>query len=174
MAKKHKNKNYPQPVQTKESLGNILKSAREKLNFSIDDIHKKTRITVKNISLMEEENWDLLPAPVYLKGFIKLYAREVGLNYDEIIKLYEPPVQNEVALNKHTTLSPAVATLSSFFDDSKGSNKNESESRVSSALVVFILLILATLAISYFASHKENDTSSSPSASEMTNFDVTG
>jgi cytoskeleton protein RodZ len=171
MARKNKNKNYPKPVKQMDTLGTLLKSAREELNFDVESIHSKTKIPVESILHIESELWDLLPSPVYVRGFIKLYAREVNLDYSEIISLY-PGKSEPIERAKHnkTTALPALAS----FSEGEEKRKEESESRVSTALLVFILLILATLAISYFSSQKDNEAGQSPSAAEAANYDVTG
>jgi cytoskeletal protein RodZ len=74
------------------SLAETLKKAREGRNLGLEDISKKTRISVKFLEKIENGNYDFAPEP-YVRAFIRSYARVVGLNPDEVIKLYE----NEVA-----------------------------------------------------------------------------
>ncbi|MBU1537428.1 helix-turn-helix domain-containing protein [Myxococcota bacterium] len=171
MARKHNTKNSPELVTKPDSLGTVLKAAREKMNLSVEEIHNRTMIPVASIVLLEDNQWEALPAPVYVRGFLKLYAREANLDYNAIIGLYPIGQAKVPSLAKNSSI-PLLSSLN--VGGAKDENKDERESRVSTGLVVFILLILATLAISYFASQKANSSSSSPSASEMANFDVTG
>ncbi|MFW5809915.1 MAG: helix-turn-helix domain-containing protein, partial [Halanaerobium sp.] len=70
-------------------LGSLLKKARQEKGLSLDDIQEKTKIRKKYLEAIEENNFDLLPGKVYLKVFIKGYAREVDLNYQELLKNFE-------------------------------------------------------------------------------------
>lgn len=70
-------------------LGSLLKKAREEKGLSIDDIQNETKIRKKYLEAIEENNFDILPGKVYLKVFVKGYARKVGLNYQELLNKYE-------------------------------------------------------------------------------------
>ncbi|MGM0549149.1 MAG: helix-turn-helix domain-containing protein [Bacillota bacterium] len=70
-------------------LGSLLKKAREEKGLSLADIQEETKIREKYLRAIEKNEFDLLPAKVYLKVFIKGYAREVGLDYQELLKKYE-------------------------------------------------------------------------------------
>jgi hypothetical protein len=65
---------------------------------------------------------------------------------------------------------PAIPSLG----NTNGDNKEDSENKVSSGLVLFILLILTALSISYFASREESKNTNSPSAREVSNYDSAG
>ena len=70
-------------------LGSLLKKARQKKGLSLDDIQEETKIRKKYLEAIEANNFDLLPGKVYLKVFIKGYAREVDLDYQELLANYE-------------------------------------------------------------------------------------
>lgn len=72
-----------------ESLSTVLKTARLANNISIDYIVSETRISKLVLEQIESENPKNLPEPVFLKGFLKAYSRIVGLDPNEIIKLYQ-------------------------------------------------------------------------------------
>jgi len=66
-----------------------LKAAREALGLSLEDVFKRTRISVVYLQAIENKEFHLLPVPVYTKNFIKIYARALGINSEQIIKNYE-------------------------------------------------------------------------------------
>mgnify|MGYP001275833579 CR=1 FL=1 len=176
MGKKRKHRNQPQAVTPKpQTLGQRLVEARVKLGIELSDLHARTKVSLSALQALEQEQWDLLPAPVYVRGFLKLVSRELELSYEELVSLLpenadrQAPLPSIRQIRKVQFFQPSLATP----EEEKG-NKEEKEGRVSSALIVFILLVLATLAISYIGSQKESQTHSSPSASEVANFDVTG
>jgi cytoskeletal protein RodZ len=70
-------------------LGNILREEREKQNLTVKDVEMGTSIRALYISAIEENNYDVLPGEVYLKGFIKTYASFLNLNGSEMVDLYK-------------------------------------------------------------------------------------
>lgn len=73
-------------------LGTLLKKARKEKGFTLADIQERTKIRKKYLEAIEANNFDVLPGRVYLKVFVKGYAREVDINYDELLNYY--PVLN--------------------------------------------------------------------------------
>ncbi|MBM4306031.1 MAG: hypothetical protein FJ107_00550 [Deltaproteobacteria bacterium] len=68
--------------------GKSLKQIREKLGIDLKAISTETKINIKTLEWIEEENLDCLPAPVYLKGFLKAYARVLNLDSQKLIEGY--------------------------------------------------------------------------------------
>jgi cytoskeletal protein RodZ len=60
------------------SFGQELKSAREKAAISLADISKQTKITVRLLKAMEDDRFDLLPEPFFVRGMIRAYVKAVG------------------------------------------------------------------------------------------------
>lgn len=68
--------------------GKMLKQIREKMGVDLKTISTETRISLKILELIEEENVGQLPAQVYLKGFLKGYAQCLGLDPKKVIEDY--------------------------------------------------------------------------------------
>ena len=68
--------------------GQKLQAAREVKQWSLTDTEEITKISVRYIQALEEENYDILPGATYAKGYLRTYAKQLGLNPDEIIALY--------------------------------------------------------------------------------------
>jgi len=66
-----------------------LKAAREALGLSLEDVFNQTRVRVVYLQAIENEEFHLLPVPVYTKNFIKIHARVLGIDSEPIIKDYE-------------------------------------------------------------------------------------
>jgi len=63
-----------------ETIGNKLKAAREKRKLSRADVAKTIKINTHYVEAIEKNEFDKLIAPIYAKGFIKLYAQCVQLD----------------------------------------------------------------------------------------------
>lgn len=72
----------------KISMLNKFRELREQKGISIDKASKDTKISSKLIKAIEEDNYSVFPAETYLKGFITLYAKYLGLNPKEILEEY--------------------------------------------------------------------------------------
>lgn len=68
--------------------GKSLKQLREKLGIDLKAISAETKINIKILESIEEEDLDRLPALVYLKGFLKAYARALHLDPQKLIEGY--------------------------------------------------------------------------------------
>lgn len=68
--------------------GESLRKIREYLSLSQDEVARETKIGKDNLRSIEEEDVQTLPAPVYLKGFLKAYAKILGLDPYRIIEGY--------------------------------------------------------------------------------------
>ncbi|MFB0545620.1 MAG: helix-turn-helix domain-containing protein, partial [Anaerolineae bacterium] len=78
-------------------LGEMLRKAREKKGVSLAQVEEVTRIRQKFLRALEEGERDSLPEEVYVRAFLRSYARYLDLSPDEVISLYsgreETPAQ---------------------------------------------------------------------------------
>lgn len=72
-----------------ESFGAYLKSLREDGGKTLDEISENTKVAVANLEFLEKDRYDLLPPRVFVKGFIRSYAQELGLDQDVLVKQFE-------------------------------------------------------------------------------------
>ena len=70
------------------SFGRRLQAIRLEKGITLGDISAETRIGVDTLQAIENEDYDRLPADVFIKGFLRAYAKAVGTDGDEIIKQY--------------------------------------------------------------------------------------
>jgi len=67
-----------------KELGSLLKDERERQGLTIEQIMEITKVSRVNINAIESGNRDEFPHEVYAKGFIKNYAKSLGLDSEEI------------------------------------------------------------------------------------------
>jgi len=92
-----------------ESIGQILKAAREHQGRTIADVALATKAKQTVIQAIEADNFDELIAPVYAKGFIKLYAETLGLNPQPLLKNYRQSRAHPGLSSKPPAPAPAPA-----------------------------------------------------------------
>jgi hypothetical protein len=61
-------------------IGNSLREARERQARSFPDLERKTQIRSRYLKALEEENFEAIPALAYTRGFLRVYAEELGLD----------------------------------------------------------------------------------------------
>jgi cytoskeletal protein RodZ len=69
-------------------FGDKFRKAREKKELSYDDVSNVTKISSRMLQAIEEEHFDQLPGGVFNKGFIRAYAKHLGLNPEESVTDY--------------------------------------------------------------------------------------
>jgi cytoskeleton protein RodZ len=70
------------------SFGSRLKQEREQRGVTLDDISLSTKIGTRMLRALEEEHFDQLPGGIFNKGFIRAYARTLGMDEEQAIADY--------------------------------------------------------------------------------------
>jgi len=69
-------------------FGKKFRKARESKQLSLDSVSNVTKISARMLQAIEEEKFDLLPGGVFNKGFIRAYAKHLGLDPEDAITEY--------------------------------------------------------------------------------------
>lgn len=69
-----------------ESLGDYLKQTRKKKGLSLENVASQTRIQERHLQALEAEDFANLPAKVFAKGFVRSYAKVLGLDEEETLQ----------------------------------------------------------------------------------------
>lgn len=141
-----------------ESLGTILREAREKLNLTLEEISEKLKIRQQFLMAIEDDNLDILPQ-VYVKSFIKSYATLLKINLDELPKEVLSKHNfdfNENGVKQHTKNSKTKLETNS----TKPYSKKVAARRKQSLLIHYFIysgLVLAAAALLYFSLFSNGD-----------------
>ena len=103
------------------SLGSYLRALREKKNVSVEEIAQATRVSVRQLQALESDDVSSLPAPVFVRGFIRAFCRfleeppEEALDRLRATSESEPPRARAVPQTRATapswTGSPVFISL---------------------------------------------------------------
>jgi len=66
-------------------IGITLREARVRRNLTLQQVEEDTKIRVKYVQAMENEDWDLMPGATYVKGFLRTYATYLALDPEVIV-----------------------------------------------------------------------------------------
>ncbi|PKM81800.1 MAG: hypothetical protein CVU89_07155 [Firmicutes bacterium HGW-Firmicutes-14] len=71
------------------TIGESLRNARKARGISLEQAEEDTKIRKRYLQALEEGDYDAIPGRVYAKGFLRNYARFLGLNEEEIMLEYK-------------------------------------------------------------------------------------
>ncbi len=69
-------------------LGNTLSRARRARGITLEDAERDTHVSRRYLQALEIEDFSAFPAPVYARGFLRTYSRYLGLNPEELIRVF--------------------------------------------------------------------------------------
>ena len=78
-----------------EPIGDYLKREREFRNISREEISRTTKIRESILRAIEENQLESIDSPIFVKGFLRAYAKYVGLDPDDVVLRYEASLENE-------------------------------------------------------------------------------
>jgi cytoskeletal protein RodZ len=130
-------------VSTERNFGDYLRIAREKKGISLEDLSRATKIKESQLERLEQAKLEALPAEVFVVGFIKAYAREVGVDSVEALKRYRAAQPKPLTIEIATAPSPEDPYVP----------QSPLQKRFGVALVVFLILIVATITLSLLLRH---------------------
>ena len=70
------------------SFGTWLRRQREIREIPLREIADVTKISIRYLEALEQDRFEMLPAPVFAKGFLREYSKYVGLDPDEVVNSY--------------------------------------------------------------------------------------
>lgn len=126
-----------------ESIGRYLRRERELRQVSLEELAQTTRIPLKMLQHIEGDDFEKLPGEIFARGFLKCYARALGIAPDEVLAVYSQQNRGVVV----AAPSPIVAI-----------QPPERGRRFGIAIALVILLILFTLALSIVLKPRQRDT----------------
>lgn len=125
-----------------ESVGTHLRREREARHVSLEEVAQTTRIPVRMLQHLEADETTELPGDVFVRGFIKSYARVLGVDASPLLRRYD---------NGRATGVAAPAPITAITAPERGR-------RFGIAIALVILLILFTLALSIVLRPRHRDT----------------
>ncbi len=143
-----------------QTLGEKLREAREERGISISEVAEQTRISSLYISSIEKDDYKPLPGGIFNKGFVKSYAKFIGIDEHEALQDYarivtETEEQDDGELRRYR---PEVLT-----DD------NSISSMVPTIIFAGIILALMTGGILFAVNYLQNQPEATPTARTSTN-----
>lgn len=125
-----------------QNFGEYLRREREVRSIALQDVSRTTKIPVRSLERLEAGEYEALPGEVFVRGFIKSYARCVGLDDENALLLYDSERERKrvEAEESQPQMMPA--------NETEESDPLQMRRRVGIAVFVVIVLIIATITLS--------------------------
>jgi len=98
-------------IQVNNGPGDQLQAARILQGLSIEDVASRMHLSLAILQAIEANNFSDITAPIFVKGYLRAYARLVSLNEDEMIQCYvELYSNNDPPINTTSSLRPEISS----------------------------------------------------------------
>lgn len=145
--------------QKKLEIGKVLRQAREKKGYTLDDLQQLTKIQKRYLIAIEDEKFDELPGDFYVRAFIKQYANTVGLDGNDLLKEYDDKLPQTKTAEYSDHLAQAVETRTSQRKTVSGSVDKARSYMPTIIIACVIVLVLAGIWITAIArNHRDSST----------------
>jgi cytoskeletal protein RodZ len=138
-------------------LGNKLREARIRRSLSIKDVEDVTKIRSKYLEALEEDDFEVLPGPTYVKAFLRTYATFLKLDENALVdqyrRDYEPREEEPVAHRGEITRRSQTRT------SAERKNKRVRRNHRGYALVGVVAVVVVVL-LAWFGSGRGRDAAS--------------
>ncbi len=125
-----------------EKPGFILATHREELNYSQEYVADKLHLRLRIVELLEEDDYHNMPEPVFIKGYIRAYAKLLGIAADPLLEIFNKIHGKEKKLEK------------ALWQSKRQSNKAE---RVIRLITTGFVLMVVVAVIIWWRGNKENE-----------------
>jgi cytoskeletal protein RodZ len=143
-------------------LGELLRKARDQRGLTLDDIQETTKIRKRYLEAIESGDHTVLPGPFYVRAFVKNYSEAVGLDPDEVLRLY----QHEVPAAPVEQISEPIVVRAPRRVKSQSS---ERLGKIGFSVMMWSFLILIVVVIWVYAINRDSgDTNKVDNSTDIT------
>ena len=136
------------------SVAQHLKDSREKQGLSISDVAELTKMKSDHIRALEEGNYDVFSAPVFIRGFVRNYGSILKLDH----KMLQEQLDQELGKTQKFREPPALSAPSNSLLDALTLVLSKVKwSLVLPVLILFFILISGTFIIRTWQNYKSRD-----------------
>lgn len=124
-------------------IGETLREARMRERIDVSEIEAKTKIRAKYLRALENEEWDLLPGPTFVKSFLRTYAGALGLDGKALVEEYRLYYERPSEPPEPIVSSPRKVRV----PHGSGGSGGRGPSRGYMALVGIVLVVIVLLIV---------------------------
>src|SRR4051794_6804289 len=151
----------PQPQSSElASFGDELRREREIRGISLKEIADATKISKRFLDAIERNDHKTLPAPVFTRGFVREYARYLGLNADEMVNRYNFAAVGDDRIEQSAHLDRLTTPQAPPVPRKKAAPRGipPPYARVDRNVYILLVVVIALAGVSYWALKHRRET----------------
>jgi transcriptional regulator with XRE-family HTH domain len=135
------------------SFGDELRREREIRGISLKEIADATKISKRFLEAIERDDHRTLPAPAFTRGFVRAYARYVGLNSEEMVNRYNFAVASDDRIEKppHIEKYPQTPIRDIAPKPAPKRGIPPAYARIDRNVIIMVVIMLALGGVAYWA-----------------------
>ena len=133
------------------TFGEELRREREIRGISLKEIADATKISKRFLDAIEHNDHRTLPAPVFTRGFVREYARYLGLNAEEMVTRYNYAAAGDDRIERSEHLDRLVRPVT------PPEPKSIPRAHVDRNIVLLVIIVLALVAVTWWALRFKRD-----------------
>jgi transcriptional regulator with XRE-family HTH domain len=141
----------PQATSELASFGEELRREREIRGISLKEISDATKISKRFLEAIERNDHKTLPAPVFTRGFVREYARYLGLNTDEIVNRYNYAAAGDERIEKSPHLERLVQMQTAHREPPQPKGIPPPYARIDRNVYILIVIVVALAGLTWWA-----------------------
>jgi cytoskeleton protein RodZ len=147
-------------------IGTTLREARMRQRIDISEVEAETKIRAKYLRALENEEWNLLPGPTYVKSFLRTYADSLGLDGRLLLEEYKLRHERLSDIELQPIGPPRVR------DNDRRRRPSGGIPRGWIVAIVVLLLLAALFALGKFSGSRQPDSPATTSTAVTTSTTV--
>jgi hypothetical protein len=135
------------------SFGEELRREREIRGISLKEISDATKISKRFLEALERNDHQTLPAPVFTRGFVREYARYVGLSSEDMVNRYNFAASNDDRIEKPPQIEKYPVTPVRDISPRPKPKRGipPSYARVNRNAIAIVIIVLALAGVAWWA-----------------------
>lgn len=121
------------------SVGELFRQARDKAGLSLGDVASRLRMGIKQVRALEENDYASLPTGTFLRGFVRNFAKEVGVKPENALALLE---KTHLAAARLSASSVVVPTQQNISVPTPGGDIATPRARLAIVVVIALLVLI--------------------------------
>jgi cytoskeleton protein RodZ len=127
------------------SFGERLQRERELRGISLEEIAEATKIGTRSLKALEEQDFDQLPGGIFNKGFVRAYARYLGLDEEQAVADYLAALSEAIAAGKVTRQESTVNNTTPERNLPLGNLDDSEPLRLPVGLIAIVVIVAAAI-----------------------------
>lgn len=141
----------PRPSSELASFGEELRREREIRGISLKEISDATKISKRFLEAIERNDHRTLPAPVFTRGFVREYARYLGLNVDELVTRYNYGAAGDDRIEQSAHLERLVELQTTGREPLPKKGIPPPYARIDRNVYILLLIVVALAGLTWWA-----------------------